>query len=386
MPQKAPEIYASSYLLKNTPFLRKMLSILDEDISWTLTNLFSGNVDEIKSIVKLGVVPPLVKLLTSHNCKVRKQSAWAIANIAHEDDPYLIAQLSQAGIEDQLLKLLCIQNSISQTGEDDEDFDIDQFKDEFSIQTYMLTRVLTNMDLNQKTQIASAEFLITYIMYYYQQADDVELLGFALDKLNFLIGNDQILKQVDFRDSVKCIAKLINFNDYRISKYSLCILESLAGGSDKHTQLVIDSGALADIQSLLQQIPNQNYSITLKSTSQGVNAKFKAHEDMDEILGRVCFVLSNITAGTPAQTQQCFDSGLVQMIIEILTETRLEEDEIRFIEKEKIKLAKLNRRKRDQRWNQFCFDWVKDAFYVIANCTSDSSNNSVKVEILKFSK
>lgn len=51
------------------------------EAAWALTNITSGNGNQTMAAVNEGIIPPLVRLLSSPESQVAEQSAWALGNI-----------------------------------------------------------------------------------------------------------------------------------------------------------------------------------------------------------------------------------------------------------------------------------------------------------------
>ena len=70
-----------------------------------LTNIASGESKHVEELVKLGAIPPLVRLLNSPHTELPLSAAWALANIAGESHHYRDLVL-QEGVMQPLLKFL----------------------------------------------------------------------------------------------------------------------------------------------------------------------------------------------------------------------------------------------------------------------------------------
>lgn len=75
------------------------------ECAWILTNIASGSSDNTISIVNVGAIPLLIKLLESSDVRVMEQAVWALGNIAG-DGPKLRDLVLSHGIIPILIKLL----------------------------------------------------------------------------------------------------------------------------------------------------------------------------------------------------------------------------------------------------------------------------------------
>jgi len=112
-----------------------------KEVCWFISNITAGTVDQVGMVCSLGLVPPIVEHLRSNTCvKVRKESAWALANLATCGSPEHIQTAVDAGtleafvegldIADQRVASVILDGleaifSVS-TIEDDDEFEEDE--------------------------------------------------------------------------------------------------------------------------------------------------------------------------------------------------------------------------------------------------------------------
>ncbi|CAL0309266.1 unnamed protein product [Lupinus luteus] len=61
---------------------------LQFEAAWNLTNILSGSSENAKMVIDHGAIPIFVKLLSSHNDRVREQAVWALGNVAGDSPTY----------------------------------------------------------------------------------------------------------------------------------------------------------------------------------------------------------------------------------------------------------------------------------------------------------
>ncbi|KAA6392397.1 MAG: putative Importin subunit alpha-1 [Streblomastix strix] len=355
---------------------------LQEDLAWTLTNIFSGKIDQIISVIKIGVVPPLIELLVSHNEHVRKQAAWAIANIAHEDNEFIQTTLKDSGLEDQLLKLLQVQNSISSDSSQDQSL-MKRSTNELINQVYLLAKVVCHMNLKKETLIAIAQVFINYLSSLDDAPFDVQLYSDSLNGLSIIIKDKLILSSLNFDSIIKALSKFISFPYYNISKIALKLLGHIIFCDEKHQYDVYSVDILSNTLIVLKRLQRQSNSKVVKEIYKGYSDKQIDHKNRNELLSKACILVSNISAGKSEQTSACVDSGCIEQIIHLLSGSELDINEMHLIEDGQNQIQKVikNQNKYPTKI-QLCQDWVKEAIYAVSNCLMDS--RSVIIKVVKF--
>jgi hypothetical protein len=92
------------------PRLRELLldftrPSLQLEVCWVLTNICSGSSEQTQAVVECGVIPILVRILSSQDETLQEQALWAIANIAGDRAEFRDFCLS-AGITEPLVSIL----------------------------------------------------------------------------------------------------------------------------------------------------------------------------------------------------------------------------------------------------------------------------------------
>ncbi|KAA6381786.1 MAG: putative importin subunit alpha-2 [Streblomastix strix] len=408
----APEKFSSLLARDDLPKVQ-------EELIWILTNMFSGTVEEAENTVKFGVVPHLVRFLASPTAKFREYSAWAIANIAFEKNDYLLNTLIDANLEDQLLKLLVKQSQISPF-EGSKIILMDEAQREMRNQVYMLSNIVTNINLKPETLKAAASLFITYLVNIIDNEKNTRQILDALYGLNQIIDNEQVQNNVTLSGAVSKIARFINNKDFQVSNFALHIIGSLAAGNEMQAQVIITSGALVNILSLLSQIPPID-QFRLNQQKMSINDALHILQVREDNLKEVCWMLSNLAAGTLAQATAVINSGCVQKIILLLFDAEVDKGEKIFFPNEQSDTKELEERyiitppiselEFEQKINQdnklnadndneeeelplpiaqtrrmyssSYQQWTVEAFFVLANCTAVSVRQAAQIGKLR---
>ncbi|KAL1188110.1 Importin subunit alpha-1 [Cardamine amara subsp. amara] len=107
---------------------------IKKEACWTISNITSGNIEQIQMVLEANLIAPLVKLLQFGEFDVKKEVAWAIYNVtsrgSHDQIKYLVGQGCIKPLCDLLVSLepkivsLCLKGleNILKVGEADMNF------------------------------------------------------------------------------------------------------------------------------------------------------------------------------------------------------------------------------------------------------------------------
>jgi importin subunit alpha-1 len=76
-----------------------------KEACWTISNITAGNPDQIESVINAQLIQPLVKLLEQGSFDVRKEAAWAISNATSGGSEQQIRFLVREGVIPPLCEL-----------------------------------------------------------------------------------------------------------------------------------------------------------------------------------------------------------------------------------------------------------------------------------------
>lgn len=249
------------------------------EAAWALTNICSGNSNQTHAVVHAGAIPKFVRLLanTTH-LNIVEQAAWAIGNIAG-DGPELRDKVLEGGVLDPLLKLIDLPNvSLG-----------------FLQNT---TWTISNLCRNKEppTELSYVNEILPSLVKLLGHTDrQIKTdAGWAMSYLTD--GTNDRIDMVLHHNSLPVLIHLLsNSEDLSVLTPVLRTVGNIVTGTDQQTQAVIDTGALASFQRLLNH-PKQS------------------------IQKEAAWTLSNITAGTASQIQSVIDANLLAPIVKCLAE------------------------------------------------------------------
>ena len=239
--------------------------------AWTLTNILSGSSHIVIPIIeKTPIISYMMELIKSQNIKVRDQAIWCISNIVGEDIKYRDNILKNGGLE-KLLSLL--------------DFEIGYEKRRItSIRNliWTISNMIRGKDLPPFSLMIKT---IPVIKRIFNECKDEECMinaGLCLTYITKNINNTDMNTFFNYDLIDNKWLKLISNNNINEPIIRTC--GNIISGSDDATQRILDLGFLSHI--------NLIYNIS--------NTKTK----------ELCWIISNITAGTVKQIQMVIEAGL----------------------------------------------------------------------------
>lgn len=248
---------------------------LQFEAAWTLTNIASGTPDQARVVIDHNAVPEFARLLASPKLEIREQSLWALGNIAG-DSPQYRDYILQHDVMGSLIDFL-----------HDETISMQMLK----TATWVLSNLCRGKPQPPFDLVKPALQTISRLIL----VQDDGVLEDACWALSYLSdgSNDKICGVID-AGVVPRVVEMLAHTSTNVQTPAIRTVGTIVTGNELQTQLVIDSGALPHLLTLL-----------LSSTDSGV-------------LKETCWTISNITAGTQEQIGSVIEAGLVQPLVETL--------------------------------------------------------------------
>lgn len=268
------------------------------EAAWVLTNIASGTSDQTKYVVKLGAVPLLVKMISESNEALVDQCIWALGNIAGDTES-LRDMVLETGALDSIIEL--IRKYIS-------------CEDKIKL-LRNLVWVLSNLNRGRNPFPTPENMHKTFvILEEIAQLDDMYIVTDAYWCLSYIVDasseiTDLVLKSQIMKrtfDLISSFASAIQCGNYNDKLSRICanalrpiivMLGNIVTGNEEQTNAIITSGFLQFFHPIFYLYENKKTPIIRKD---------------------ICWLISNITAGTPSQVQYILESDLLNLIIDVL--------------------------------------------------------------------
>ncbi|OAG32157.1 importin subunit alpha-2 [Nematocida displodere] len=272
----------------------KVIKVIHE-ASWVLTNISSGNNLQTMAVIKSGAVKHLVGLLLMNNEEIQDQGVWALGNIAGDCEAARDIVIN-AGATEPILALIKKQL-------DNPNRRADYLRN--------LSWALSNMNRGRSPPPTYQHMercleMISYLV----SVDDPEVVSDAYWALSYIC--DAGIAQVDLVIGTGLIESTMErlasfqknmphgehkmFSQFREQTISPIIrtLGNIATYEDKHTDYIIGLGLIGILKKIFSLPMDHRKSIRVKK--------------------EICWVISNITAGTPEQIDQVIKEGFLEIL------------------------------------------------------------------------
>ena len=247
---------------------------------WCITNIATGNEEQVQSILKKGGIKILKNVLKSPHRPNKEQAIWAIGNIAGENfalrnlvlDEGVLPIVAQILVEETVYSLL-------------------------KSAVWCLANLCRGKPQPPLMHVAPAFSAIAHVIMKYS---DERLLIDACWTLYYLSdGGDTRIPNVINTGVVPRLILLLSHKETRIALPCLRVLGNITTGSDDQTQIVVNAGGIAALKELVQ------------SPSKALRKEG-------------CWVLSNLAAGTPIQLKDILASDVMPIITKVLAQDEFE--------------------------------------------------------------
>lgn len=271
--------------------------------AWVLTNIASGNSDQTKYIVDRGAIPFLVKMISENDDLLVDQSVWALGNIAGDSEALrdrilstnalgpiidLINQYLSSQDHVKILRNLVWLLSNLNRGRNP--------LPTLENMTISLKAIEASIQVNDQEIVADCFWCLSYMVDASSQITDQILNSLIINRcLNVLSAFADSLNQMPHD------AKIAKIGAHSISPI-VRMLGNIASGSEEQTDCIVKTGFLKYLQPI-----------------------FYLHENkkIPRVRKEICWLLSNITAGSPSQVTYVIESELMSILVDSLSRFEL---------------------------------------------------------------
>eukprot|EP00943_MAST-04B_sp_MAST-4B-sp1_P009341 g9341.t1 len=262
---------------------------LQVEALWALTNVAAGSSDHARVLIQKGAIPALVGLMRSSNDEVLEQAVWVLGNLAGDGPPARDKVLK----ENALLPLLQIIHNSSKR---------------VSLQR-ISTWALSNIcDGQPQAYSSNTPFDLPSVLSCLVKAivnDDTEVLSHVCWALSHLCdGPSRYVEQVVHSNVCQRLITLLEHRSWRVTKPALRTIGNIVCAEDEkqdYTQHIVQLNAVERLEKLV------------------------SHSNR-EIQKEACWTLSNIAAGSEEQIEYVLNSGVIPLLIRLISDNRTDQD------------------------------------------------------------
>lgn len=251
------------------------------EATWAITNIASGSSDDSFAVARAGAIPPLLELLkldtgNTATPEVQAQALWTLGNLAGD-----CSELRDAVLNEGIVPILVAQGDVC------------------SVQSPVdlrrqLAWLVANLCRND-TERTVIEPLMPMLIKLINTDTDVEVVVdscWGLAYMHASAEEEDIQKLID-SGVVPRILDLAKSANGVLVLPAIRVIGALCSGSNQQTQYVLDAGFINDIAPLLDN-------------------------PAESVRKEICWIISNITAGTATQLRMIFDWGLCPKILNMI--------------------------------------------------------------------
>ncbi|KAI5189469.1 importin subunit alpha-1/8 [Nematocida minor] len=262
---------------------------------WVITNIASGNTAQTMSVVRSGALGSLVKLLHLENQVLQDQAVWAISNIAGDCEEARNAAI-EAGATEPIIYLI----------------EKEMNRDELNIPLLRnLAWAFSNLNRGRSPPpyIDHTERCLPVLLKLVN-IDDIEIMSDAYWALSYMCDAGRMQADMILATGVvdDCVQKLAAYH-----------MTAMQGDT---MQLHLKEQILSPIIRTLGNIATYEESQTAYLINLNIIPILKGlftlpyeNKKATKIKKEICWVISNITAGSPAQVNEVVKNGFLEILV-----------------------------------------------------------------------
>jgi importin subunit alpha-6/7 len=299
-----PEFYV------NYPPTNPLINKCRAEAAWVITNISSGTTEQTEFVVSLGPVVHLINMLSEPDEAIIDQSVWALGNIAGDCESMrdLIISAGALGIVINLIRKY--YNS----------------KDHIKL-LRNLTWFLSNMNRGRNPPPTSENMKVTLaVIENLINLNDPDVVSDCFWCLSYIVDADTNICDLLFQTKIMerkyqlltALTNQVKSNEYdaklsKICGFAICpiirTIGNIVTGTDQHTDNVINMNFLDFFVPIFYHYDNKK---------------------LPRVRKEICWIISNIAAGTYNQIKQLMREDIVKLVIDAVSQYEL------FIRKEAL--------------------------------------------------